>query len=147
MFRMFGKSVELIRYKVIWQEDEQEMQEGCISEQHKLEVEQSLTERGFAFTTEVIDQTANEWFNGLEFGSYDEALEVFNLGAEVNKQSLYESKCQELIAAQYPVAEENKVMREYLAYPDDTAKQQAFAAYNDFVEGCKQQAYAEVYGG
>ncbi len=30
MFRMLGKKVELIRYKVTWQEDEQEMQEDCI---------------------------------------------------------------------------------------------------------------------
>jgi len=27
MFRMLGKKVELIRYKVTWQEDEQEMRE------------------------------------------------------------------------------------------------------------------------
>lgn len=60
--------------------------------------------------------------------------------------ALYESRCQELISAQYPPNEENKVVREYLAYPNDTAKQQAFAAYNDFVEGCKQQAYQEIYG-
>ena len=43
MFRMLGKKVELIRYKVTWQEDEQEMQEDCISEEHKNEVEQKLT--------------------------------------------------------------------------------------------------------
>lgn len=38
MFRMLGKKVELIRYKVTWQEDEQEMQEDCISEGHKNEI-------------------------------------------------------------------------------------------------------------
>ena len=32
MFRMLGKKVELIRYKITWQEDEQEMQENCISD-------------------------------------------------------------------------------------------------------------------
>ena len=42
MFRMSGKKVELIRYKVTWQEDEQEMQEVCISEGHKNEVEQEM---------------------------------------------------------------------------------------------------------
>jgi len=30
MFRMLGKKVELIRYKVTWQEDEQEMQEDWV---------------------------------------------------------------------------------------------------------------------
>jgi hypothetical protein len=87
MFRMLGKKVELIRYKVTWQEDEQEMQENCISEEHKEEVEQRLTGQGIEFTTEAIDQTDNEWFDGLEFNSYDEALAVFNAG-----QTEYERK-------------------------------------------------------
>jgi len=88
MFRMLGKKVELIRYRVTWQEDEyeQEMQEDCISEGHKNEVEQKLTAKNIDFTTEAIDQTENEWFEGLEFDSYDEALEVFNAGREVYEQ-------------------------------------------------------------
>ena len=86
MFRMLGKKVELIRYKVTWQEDGQEMQEDCISEEHKNEVEQKLTTKNIDFTTEAIDQTENEWFNGLEFNSYDEALEVFNKGEQAYLQ-------------------------------------------------------------
>jgi len=35
--------VAMIYHKVTWQEDEQEMQEDCISEEHKNEVEQKLT--------------------------------------------------------------------------------------------------------
>jgi len=83
---MLGKKVELIRYKVTWQEDGQEMQENCISEEHKAEVEQRLTGQGIEFTTEAIDQTENEWFNGLEFNSYDEALAVFNKGEQAYLQ-------------------------------------------------------------
>jgi hypothetical protein len=83
---MLGRKVELIRYKVTWQEDEQEMQENCISEEHKAEVEQRLTGQGIEFTTEAIDQTDSEWFDGLEFNSYDEALEVFNAGREAYEQ-------------------------------------------------------------
>ena len=86
MFRMLGRKVELIRYTITWQEDEREMQENCISEEHKAEVEQRLTGQGIEFTTEAIDQTENEWFEGLEFDSYDEALEVFNAGCEAYKQ-------------------------------------------------------------
>ncbi len=86
MFRMLGKKVELIRYKVTWQEDEQEIQEDCISEGHKNEVELKLTTKNIDFTTEAIDQTENEWFNGLEFNSYDEALEVFNKGEQAYLQ-------------------------------------------------------------
>jgi hypothetical protein len=86
MFRMLGKKVELIRYKVTWQENEQEMQEDCISEGHKNEVEQKLTTKNIDFTTEAIDQTENEWFNGLEFNSYDEALAVFSKGEQAYLQ-------------------------------------------------------------
>ena len=86
MFRMSGKKVELIRYTITWQEDEQEMQEVCISEGHKNEVEQSLTAKNINFTTEAIDQTENEWFNGLEFDSYDEALAVFSKGEQAYLQ-------------------------------------------------------------
>ena len=87
MFRMLGKKVELIRYKVTWQEDEQEMQEVCVSDEHKNEVEQMLTEKEIDFSTEAIDQTNNEWFNGLEFDSYDEALKVFNKGEQAYLQA------------------------------------------------------------
>jgi hypothetical protein len=62
------------------------MQEDCISEGHKNEVEQKLTTKNIDFTTEAIDQTENEWFNGLEFNSYDEALEVFNKGEQAYSQ-------------------------------------------------------------
>ena len=86
MFRMLGKKVELYRYKVTWQEDGREMQENCISEEHKNEIEQKLTERGIPFSTESITQAGNEWFEGLEFDSYDEALEVFNAGREAYEQ-------------------------------------------------------------
>ena len=86
MFRMLGKKVELIRYKVTWQEDGLEMQEDCVSEGHKNEVEQKLTTKNINFTTEAIDQTENEWFNGLEFNSYDEALAVFNKGEQAYLQ-------------------------------------------------------------
>ncbi len=86
MFRMLGRKVELIRYTITWQEDEREMQENCISEEHKAEVEQRLIGQGIEFTTEAIDQTDNEWFDGLEFNSYDEALEVFNKGEQAYLQ-------------------------------------------------------------
>ena len=86
MFRMLGKKVELIRYIITWQEDGRGMQENCISEEHKNEIEQRLTDSNIEFATQRIDQTDNEWFDGLEFDSYDEALEVFNAGREAYEQ-------------------------------------------------------------
>ncbi len=93
MFRMLGKKVELYRYTVTYTEDEEVMIEYCISEEHKNEIEQVLTDKEITFETTLIDQTGNEWFNGLEFESYDEALEVFNKGEQ---SYLQEKQRQEL---------------------------------------------------
>jgi len=98
MFRLLGNKVELVRYIVKWQETQGEetieMEERCISEEHKNEIEQKLTERGIPFSTESITQAENEWFEGLEFNSYDEALEVFNKGEQAYLQ---EKQRQELV--------------------------------------------------
>jgi hypothetical protein len=83
---MLGKKVELYRYTVTYTENEEAMVEHCVSEEHKNEIEQMLTTKNIDFTTEAIDQTENEWFNGLEFNSYDEALEVFNKGEQAYLQ-------------------------------------------------------------
>ena len=84
MFRMLGKKVELYRYKIVYADEE----EFCISEEHKNEIEQMLTTKGVTFTTTPVDQTANEWLNGLEFDSYDKALELFNKGEVVYEENI-----------------------------------------------------------
>ena len=86
MFRLLGKKVELIRYTVTYTENEEVMIENCISEEHKNEIEQMLTDKEITFETTLIDQTGNEWFNGLEFNSYDEALAVFSKGEQAYLQ-------------------------------------------------------------
>ena len=49
MFRLLGNKVELVRYIVNWQETQGEetieMEERCVSEEHKNEIEQKLTEK------------------------------------------------------------------------------------------------------
>lgn len=86
MFRLLGKKAELYRYTVTYAENEEVMIEYCISEEHKNEIEQLLTDKEITFETTPIDQTSNEWFNGLEFDSYDEALAVFNEGEQTYLQ-------------------------------------------------------------
>jgi len=88
MFRMLGKKVELYRYKIVYIKNEIEMQENCISEEHKNETENMLTSESITFVTTPIDQTANEWINALEFNSYDEALKTFNKGEIAYKQNI-----------------------------------------------------------
>lgn len=86
MFRMSGKKVELYRHTVTYTENEEVMIEYCISEEHKNEIEQMLEDKGIEFVTEVVVQAGNEWFNGLEFDSYDEALAVFDKGEQTYLQ-------------------------------------------------------------
>ena len=88
MFRMLGTKVELYRYKIIHTENDQEMVENCISEEHKNEIEQILTNKGIEFTTIPVNQENNEWFNGLKFNSYDEALEIFNKGQTAYNENI-----------------------------------------------------------
>ena len=86
MFRMSGKKVELYRYTVTYTENEEEVIEYCVSDEHKSEIEQALTDKEITFETKSIDQTSNEWFNGLKFASYDEALAVFSKGEQAYLQ-------------------------------------------------------------
>ena len=44
MFRMLGNKVELIRYKITWQKMNRNAKD-CVSDEHKNEVEQMLTEK------------------------------------------------------------------------------------------------------
>lgn len=97
MFRMLGNKVELYRYTVTYTKNEEVMIENCISEEHKNEIEQMLTNKEITFETTLIDQTGNEWFNGLEFESYDEALEAFNNGyVPLTKEQELELKVNQL---------------------------------------------------
>lgn len=56
----------------------------------------------------------------------------------------YERLAVSYIRQQYTADDENKILREYLAYGE--AGKAAFDAYNTYVEQCKARAYAEVYG-
>lgn len=64
----------------------------CISNEEKDRIEQSLIKQNIEFTTETIDQTGNEWFDGLKFESSKEAHRVFNLGETAYKQELYQKE-------------------------------------------------------
>ena len=92
MFRMLGNKIELIRYEITHTENGKEIKESCISEEHRLEIEQMLVDKGIEFVTIPVIQATNEWFNGLKFNSYDEALEVFNKGQTVHDEDVVLTK-------------------------------------------------------
>ena len=55
----------------------------------------------------------------------------------------YENLSVNYIRERYLQNDENKIIREYLANPADSAE---FAAYNSYVVECKARAKTEVYG-
>lgn len=89
MFRMLGPKVELIRYKIVYSdEDGALVTENCVSEDHKNEIEQALTSKGTAFTTAAVDQTGNEWISGLTFDSCDAAREALVAGEQAYAEKM-----------------------------------------------------------
>lgn len=56
----------------------------------------------------------------------------------------YRGLCVRYIHDKYPISDENKILREYLAYGE--AAKTAFEEYNAYVEACKVKAYCETYG-
>jgi hypothetical protein len=93
MFIMQGNQVKLVRYIISYMEHENEMQEMCINDEHKEEIEAYLTSRGIEFSSQPVDQSQNEWLEGLRFKSYDEAREVFEAGeqAYLQRQAVQQS--------------------------------------------------------
>lgn len=59
------------------------------------------------------------------------------------KRAEYEAASVAYIRERYSQNDENKVIREYLANPDDTTE---FIEYNEYVLECKKKAKAEIYG-
>ena len=65
---------------------------------------------------------------------------------EAEKREIYVAKVNEYIREQYTQEQENKIVRERIAYPDSEEIADEFSTYNSFVEDCKARAHAEVYG-
>ena len=96
---MYGNKVEIYRYKVefsapVTASDENgevcvsevPTAEYAVSEAHKYDIIAALGEREYAVTE--IDQTGNEWIDGMEFGSCDLAKEALELGEEEYRASI-----------------------------------------------------------
>ena len=74
-------------------------------------------------------------------------IQVWNFVPHTEEQlrKEYEARTIKYIREIYSSDDENKILREYLAYPDRTEAKAEFTAYNTSIEECKQKARAEVY--
>ena len=60
------------------------------------------------------------------------------------QQLKYEKLCQQYISEKYSLADENKIVREYLADMTNSEKKAQFEEYNSYVELCKARAKGEM---
>ena len=99
MFGMVGKIVKLFRYKIDYIYTLQDMADNgkitekkinqteyCTSEQEKDAFIASLQDKKPKIT--AIDQTDNEWIDGLEFESYNEAILALSAGKSNYKPTI-----------------------------------------------------------
>ena len=63
---------------------------------------------------------------------------------EEELQVKYQNLAIKYIHEKYSANDENKIIREYLAYGEEYKP--AFDEYNTYVEACKVRAHAEIYG-
>lgn len=90
-FEMLGDIVQLYKYEISYNDRDITLVDGCISTEHKVELEKKLTEQSIEFTTTEISQPQYEWLNGKEFeGGYDEALKASQMGEEAWNQYCFE---------------------------------------------------------
>jgi hypothetical protein len=75
----------------------------------------------------------------------DKAVQVW-IKKPMDIEEEYNSLCELLISERYSHADENKIVREYLANMDDEEKRNQFFEYNSYVEECKIRARKETYG-
>ncbi|MBR2377444.1 MAG: hypothetical protein IKA85_06745 [Clostridia bacterium] len=65
---------------------------------------------------------------------------------EKAKEKRHDELSKKEIAKLYSLEDENKIMREYLAKPNDETAKAKFIKYNEDVEACIEKARKEVWG-
>jgi hypothetical protein len=84
---MYGDIVQLLRYKIT--QTDTAVVDYCAS----IEERDALIQRlgGKPHTVEAIDQTGNEWIDGMEFTDAAKVLEALEMGETAYRQSVNDS--------------------------------------------------------
>lgn len=78
-YRMYGDTVQLLRWRVAWEgEGGESREEWCMSDGHRDEIVALLGDT--PLTVESIDQTGNEWIDGMEFKDASKVPEALEMG-------------------------------------------------------------------
>ena len=75
--------VQLYRFVVRWEDNE----EWCVSSEQRDEVITRLKQDEIPYIVKDIDQTDNEWIDGIEFLNREEADEALNMGETLWRKS------------------------------------------------------------
>ena len=82
MILLLNNKAKLVKYAITFIRDGELIEEFYTSKEANLEMEDSLRGLDIQFESRVIPQEGNEWIDGLEFDSIDEALKIFNKGEQ-----------------------------------------------------------------
>jgi hypothetical protein len=99
VYRMYGETVQLFKYKITYETKETVPGEDgglteqtvtqtmyCVSDEHRDEFIQYLCCGNKPHIVEAVDQTGNEWIDGMEFKDADQVPGALEMGEIAYRQ-------------------------------------------------------------
>jgi len=95
IYRMYGDTVQLLRYKVTQKNSDPPIEEFCVTEEERDAIAQRLGGDENC-DIEAIDQSGNEWIDGMEFRDASKVPEALALGEEGQQCREYLARLEEI---------------------------------------------------
>ena len=87
MFRMYGRTVQVLKYQITYTENEEEQIDYAASEEEANEIAQRT-----GGTVTALDMSDDAWMDGIEVAdvpdTYGEAMEIYHAGESAYRESV-----------------------------------------------------------
>lgn len=98
-FRMYGETVEIYRYKVDYTEQiDPEGGPEAVTEYSPYQDEAQVIADRHSGTVTALDTSGYEWMDGLELGTYDDAMAAYDLGETAYNEKIQQEQAMSLEA-------------------------------------------------
>lgn len=98
MFRMYGRKVEILKYQVSYQENEEQRTDYTMTEDEANEIAERVNG-----TVTALESEDDAWMDGIEVDdvpdTYAEAMRIYQLGESAYKEALKKPKDEARLAA------------------------------------------------
>lgn len=98
MFRMYGRKVEILKYQVSYQENEEQRTDYAVSEEEANEIAERVNG-----TVSALPDSGDAWMDGIEVDdvpdTYAEAMRIYQFGESAYKEALKKPKDEARLAA------------------------------------------------